>query len=342
MKKTSLLFLFNCLIISSCFAQQESINSQIVNKEGIGLPYVSIGILQTNVGTVSFEDGTFQLPIKSVYLDDTVIIAALGYQRKYIPYQQLVTEKPKTIMLEEQAMALNEVTIEAAELAFSTIGIQKNSSRDNFGISAPLKGITIAMLFDEVESPLFIQEISVVIGKANMDSVQLRCRIFEVDTVTGLPGNDLLQEEIILTGLKKREKLTVILEDGFWVSKPFYIGFEWVASKEQMTQLTQVHERYPTPFISEIAAKYPDLNMTINEQKRAHFRDSTNTVVQEVPLTRDQIKQLKEKDAAGPKLLFKVLSKGTKTYYGLPLRNAWSRIPHEALISVKVGKEVMK
>ncbi len=180
---------------------------------------------------------------------------------------------------------------------------------------------------------------AVSIGKLNMDSVQLRCRFFAVDPETGLPGEDLLPDNLIQTCGKKRAVLTFVLEEAFWLNQDFYVGFEWVMTKQQYAQLQAAKERYPVDFLRDIYALYPELKPYINENKRVHFRDSTNKVLKEKVLTREQTTLLRARDAAAPQLQFKILMKGQNTYCGLPLTQNWERIPHEALISLVVQQE---
>jgi len=342
MKKISITLLFLATLIPTLTKAQDAVSSQVVGKNGVGIPYVYIGVTGKSFGTVSFENGDFRLVIEDQYLSDTLIFAAIGYERKEMSYQEFITSKPDKIYLKEQSIMLEEVTVNPAELTYSKMGIEDKGSRDNYSLNSPLKGLTLSMLFDEVTDSVLISEISVVMGKANMDTFKIRCRIFDVDPVTNLPGDDLMNEELILNGTKKRERLTFIPNRNFWINRPFYIGFEWVSSKKQFEKMQKAKEQYPTDFLQEISAKYPGLNSNINEGKRIHFYDSANQVVAEVPLTKEQAAILREKDKAAPKLQFKIRNKGSKTYLGLPARKRWVKIPHEALISVQVGKKASK
>ena len=225
------------------------------------------------------------------------------------------------------------------ELNFKKVGIKKTSSVNNYGFSTPSKGITLVMLFDEVEGPVLIDEVGVTIGKINMDSVTIRCRIFEVDPVTSLPGRDLLTENLIATSTEKQERLTFQLNQELWTNKPFFVGFEWITTKNQYEKLRKAKEAFPVDFIDEIVeANAGFKSYNVNENKRVQFRDSLGNVYKKVPLTKAQREILDQKDAASPKLQFKIKMKGTKTFSGSPITGRWFKISHEALISVKVGR----
>jgi hypothetical protein len=49
------------------------------NKTAIA--YANIGILNSNVGSISNEDGSFSISIPTHYFNDTLLFAALGYQK---------------------------------------------------------------------------------------------------------------------------------------------------------------------------------------------------------------------------------------------------------------------
>lgn len=319
--------------------QDKFVSSQVTDENGEGLAYVAIGVPAKHFGTNTFEDGSFSLPLKEEYLGDTLLISAIGYERKLISYKTFIDTRLPKIKLKANPIGLPAITIRSTRLAEASLGVKRKGSRNNFNLGSPLKGVTVAMHFDDVKKPVGIKEIRVSIGKINMDSVKVRCRVFAVDPDTGLPGKDLLQNDLIQTSVKKRAILSFDLAETLWLDQDFYVGFEWVMTKQQYTQLQAAQERYPIDFLRDIYAQYPGLSPNINENKRVHFRDSTNRVVKEVILTREQTELLRAKNEAAPQLQFKVLMNGNHTYYGLPLTQKWERIPHEALIALRVQQE---
>jgi|GEM_PF-5251926 len=331
-----LLFSFLPLLLTG---QDKFISSQITDENGDGLAYVAIGVLAKQFGTNTFEDGSFSLPLKGEYLEDSLLISAIGYERKLISYKTFIDTRPQKIRLKANPIGLPAITIRSTRLEEARLGVKRKGSRNNFNLGSPLKGATVAMRFDEIKKPVGIKEVRVSIGKINMDSVQVRCRIFALDPESGLPGKDLLQDDLIQASVKKRAILSFELQETLWLDQDFYVGFEWVMTKQQYTQLQTAQDRYPVDFLWDIYARYPALSPNINENKRVHFRDSTNKVVEEVLLTREQTELLRAKSEAAPQLQFKVLMKGDRTYYGLPLTQQWERIPHEALIALRVQQE---
>lgn len=317
---------------------QGIVESRIVDANGDGIPFAAIGIIEKNYGSITFEDGSFSLAVDSKYQADTLVISAIGYNRLKLAYQDFVYDKPSSISLNEDIRYLDEITITPERLKFSKLGVSKASSPNNYALNSPLDGASIVMLLDEINEPALIEEIAVTVGRQNVDSIQLRCRIYTVDEATGMPGRDLLKSNLIQTITEKQQRLTFNPLNDLWVDQPIFVGFEWVMSKRQFQQLEEAQNAFPVSFIDEIVAKNPSANWNLNENKRILFRDAENNIIKRVSLTKEQTEVLRERDAAAPKLQFKIKMKGEKTYYGSPITSDWGKIPHEALISIKVGK----
>lgn len=87
------------------------INGSIYNKEsGESLAFANISILGKSVGTVSNDQGGFNLKISYNNLLDTLAVSYIGYKNTYIPINQLSFYKNK-IYLEEDRFQIQEVII---------------------------------------------------------------------------------------------------------------------------------------------------------------------------------------------------------------------------------------
>ncbi len=317
----------------------QSIQGQIVDEEGNGIPFATIGIAEKNLGTVTFEDGSFSFRLDTDFQEDTLLVSAVGFERRKISYRELLSLDPVEISLGPDIRRLDPVVISPDKLRFYEAGMKKNTSPNHLGISTPLNGVTVAMFIPNDEGPVLVDEIAVTIRQLNMDGAQLRCRIFEVDPQTSLPGRDLLVENLVATSTMKQERLSFSLSEDFWIDQPFFVGFEWVTTKMQYEELQRAREAFPVTFIDSIVAQNPGYNYNVNENKRIQFRDSVGRVVKKVNLTKHQREILDAKDAASPKLQFKIKVKGSRTYTGSPITGRWSKSPHEALISLRVGSK---
>ncbi|HLF34832.1 MAG TPA: carboxypeptidase-like regulatory domain-containing protein, partial [Cyclobacteriaceae bacterium] len=105
------------LIILNVFISLHGYSQLLVSGKVLGLPgrrpisFVNIGIVNSSVGTISDEDGSFLLKIPNYYGDDTVIFSALGYGNIKIPVAGLSEEANYMIYLKESPTNLKTVTI---------------------------------------------------------------------------------------------------------------------------------------------------------------------------------------------------------------------------------------
>jgi hypothetical protein len=75
------------------------------------ISYVNIGIVNSAVGTISNEDGTFVINITEAHLSDTITFSALGYVRKSIPVRLFHENGGIRIFLKPRETILKEVTV---------------------------------------------------------------------------------------------------------------------------------------------------------------------------------------------------------------------------------------
>lgn len=74
------------------------------------LPFVSLGIIDKNIGTISNFDGYFSFKISPQNLNSTITISHLGYKSQRIPVQALL-EQNVEIQLETDFISIQEVII---------------------------------------------------------------------------------------------------------------------------------------------------------------------------------------------------------------------------------------
>lgn len=88
-----------------------TLNGRIYDKQtSTPLPFVTVGILENNIGTVSNYDGYFTLKLPSNLLSSTIIVSHLGYKSQQIPAKLMLSQKID-VYLETQYISLQEVII---------------------------------------------------------------------------------------------------------------------------------------------------------------------------------------------------------------------------------------
>lgn len=74
------------------------------------LPFVSIGVIDRNIGTVSNFDGFFNLKLAPQLINSTLTISHLGFRSQHIPIEALINQKID-IFLETEYISIQEVII---------------------------------------------------------------------------------------------------------------------------------------------------------------------------------------------------------------------------------------
>ena len=80
------------------------------NQNKAAMPFVSIGILEENIGTITNMDGYFTLKVPASLSGSSLVVSHMGYMSQSIPIQ-LLNEQKIDIFLERRIISLQEVII---------------------------------------------------------------------------------------------------------------------------------------------------------------------------------------------------------------------------------------
>ncbi len=103
-----------CLMLVSTFSIAQ-IKGNIKDTQNKTIPYVSIYIANTHLGTTSNTEGEFELNIRDLKGDFTIIFQSLGYKTQKVTVLQKELPKTINIILEEESFNLNEVVISSKD-----------------------------------------------------------------------------------------------------------------------------------------------------------------------------------------------------------------------------------
>ena len=107
-------------------AIQGSVSDAKTNEK---LPFVNIGVLNREVGTVSDPEGEFALSISQDFILDTLRASMIGYYPVELKVKDAFEDSPIMIEMEEKTEELNEVIVFAKALKNKRIG---NATRSKF------------------------------------------------------------------------------------------------------------------------------------------------------------------------------------------------------------------
>ena len=103
------------LIITKSFGQNGNtkIVGNIVDPTGIGLPFVTVSIPELNKGTISNENGEFELQVKPEDSNKQIKFEMMGFKNSLITIAEFLKLENKTLTMKESAAEeLDEVLIE--------------------------------------------------------------------------------------------------------------------------------------------------------------------------------------------------------------------------------------
>lgn len=206
-------------------------------KSELPLPYVNIGITDQPVGTLSNADGTFSLQIPVSYQNDSLLFTSLGYFHQKLSIRSLTQNA--VVFLQQRAIQLQEVRVVADKKA-KVYDLGNKLSDNLFTCSdSASAGAAMALLIEnkfphfhrKLTNPYLLQKAAILIGTNTLSEFKLRLRLLAYDSLTGLPGQDLLNENIIVTSRLQREGWLDIdlAKYGIRIDQPrFFLAFEWI------------------------------------------------------------------------------------------------------------------
>ena len=279
--KTTLLFF---IISINLFAQKRIYGLVIDSEIKSPIEFVNIGIVNTTVGTASFEDGTFEIEIPDEYAGKRLTFSAIGYKVKTIDISS--TEKID-IELDPESTLLNEVRILATTKSKSaTWGSNPLYVNTGVAVSSIHGGGAFATYVPVQQSTMFINKIKVFIENNELEEFRLRCRIKEVDQ-GNKPGDDLLPYNVIETSVVESGWVTFDLSEyNFSTSTDFYLAFEWIMDKKAT-------ERFKKNMANPLAWRKPK-SAIVNGKLMVYTNEKGKKVKQK--LTAAQINELKTRE----------------------------------------------
>jgi hypothetical protein len=257
--KLVVLFVFALPLIS--FSQSTTIKGVLISlNDKSPIAYANIGILNTPVGTISNDDGTFELSVPEKFKQDEVLFAALGYERRSFRLSELLARQDNVIALTEQITVLHNVTVKspkAKPAVLAELGNQYHNEGSIYADSAAA-GSAMALLIENkypayspaLRTPYHIREAKLRISHNTFDKFRVRIRFLSVDSLTGLPDKDLVNQNIIaLSGMKKGWLKFDLTRYNIRISQPsFYLVFEWLIEDSDRLLLLEQYKEFRRQF----------------------------------------------------------------------------------------------
>ncbi len=227
---TTLICLFSLSIFGQKIMDGIIIDSEI-NKP---VPYVNIGILNKNKGTVSDKNGKFSIEISNDFSNDTIRISSIGYKtQSYIVnilQEKMITNS--SIKLYPETVALNEVVVSGKKLKEKIIGNKTKSGMMRGGFRNAALGHELGIRIKLKSIPIFIKEFHTNVTSNTGESMIFRLNFYNLKD--GLPDERIFNKNIIFQIEIKEGEFTLDLSEyNIVLNEDFYLTVELVENQKQ-------------------------------------------------------------------------------------------------------------
>jgi len=203
--KTTLIFLFVCFVPFAGFSQDLNIKGIIVdNDHNVAIPYATIGIINENIGTVSDDNGKFQLSLSKESIaklsDYEIIISCVGYESKKMPISSLQKNEEVIIKLNPQTYEMSEVHVTSKKTKEKTYGNRWRSRFTSISFFDTYEEVDDALGKEmgkilKVDDNIKLTEFGFYVNGNVFDSVKFRLNFYNLtDTI---PEKINLEKDII-------------------------------------------------------------------------------------------------------------------------------------------------
>ena len=225
------LFLFAFLLSFTVLNAQHILQGRIIDaftKEP--LPFVNIGVLKKELGTVSNEDGFFFLEVPDVFAKETLRFSMIGFDERDFQVADLeaILLSNNTLVLAEQTTFLEEVVL-TAEKKWDT-RVSGNSTTSKLlitGFTSNQLGNEIALFVKVKKTPAYIDGIQFSVVENIYPEVRFRVNVYSSDY--RFPDENILKENIFVTLKQSEGIISVDLKEyDILVDDDVFISLEWI------------------------------------------------------------------------------------------------------------------
>ena len=193
------------------------------------IPFVNIGILGKNHGTVSDDAGKFSLEVPKAgwSSSDTLRFSAIGYQSVDVVLLH-EPELPPSIYLKPITLTLPTVVVNPKKFKRpKVLGHRNNSAKMIFYFQSNRLGTELCNRIEVKKGSYYLKKAHFNIAQNKFGPLFFRVHVYE--NAAGKPGKNLLPKELIVSSELKSGTLSVDLAPyNLVLDTDFFIGLEWV------------------------------------------------------------------------------------------------------------------
>ena len=234
MENKSLLLLSCCILslfLSLPLRAQTFVIGQVVDaaiKEP--LPYVNIGLLNKNIGTVSDETGYFELEVNTEQNSrDTLRFSMIGFETKSYTLNDFINQNEIEVYLTEKSTALDEVILSSKRKNYQTkiLGNKTTSKALYAAFTSNKLGNEMGFIVRARKHPMILKKFNISLVENDYGPIKFRLNIYDV--LNGLPNKTLLKDNIFIETEESSGIVSLDLTPyEIIIDQDFFIAIEWI------------------------------------------------------------------------------------------------------------------
>jgi len=229
--RKTFLFLFAFLLCIPVLNAQYILQGRIIDaltKEP--LPFVNVGVLKKELGTVSNEDGFFFLEVPDVFAKETLRFSMIGFDERDFQVADLeaILLSNNTLVLAEQTTFLEEVVLTAEKKWDTRVSGNATTSKLLItGFTSNQLGNEIALFVKVKKKPAYIEGIQFSVVENIYPEVRFRVNVYSSEY--RFPDENILKENIFVTLKQSEGIISVDLKEyDILVDDDVFISLEWI------------------------------------------------------------------------------------------------------------------
>jgi hypothetical protein len=221
--------IISIFVFCSC-CRAQIISGKLIDSNSNPIAFANIGLVGKDVGTVSDENGSFKLELKSENAKDTLKFSIIGFKSLEFVVSDFNRDhfgNFQEIKLDKSITTLNEITVKPKTFVSKTLGNTANSGSIIGGFESNDLGSEVGTVMKIKRAPTFIETVNFNIGQNKYDSVTFRVNIYKMEN--GVPTENILKEPIYATANNEQKILSVDLKKyNLVVDGDFLVSLEWI------------------------------------------------------------------------------------------------------------------
>lgn len=230
MKSYSSYLLLICFNIQFGICQVDLVGQVIDADTKEPLPYVNIGLVNQNIGTVTDEAGYFVLEVPgNGFSDATLRFSMIGYEPQDFRLQEYRDQKTLSIPLKEKATALEEMVLTTKRNKYQTkiLGNKTTSQLIYAAFTTNKLGNEMGFLVRGRKNPMILKKFNVSLVENDYGPIRFRLNFY--DLKDGLPNETLLNENIIVeTDIQSGIVSKDLTPYEIVIDQDFFVAIEWI------------------------------------------------------------------------------------------------------------------